>query len=87
MKTEIYKPSGRHVVLKACLLLMVIMGTIISCVVAESNSDGGLLPAKIVFKEDNYDFGDIREGIKVEHIFKFTNEGEDTLRIKRVQAG
>lgn len=69
------------------LMLAVIMATLAACVLAESNSEDGLLPARIVFKEDMHDFGDIAEGVKVEHVFKFSNSGEDTLRVKRVQAG
>ena len=36
---------------------------------------------KIVFEEDAFDFGDISQGEKVEHSFKFKNKGESDLII------
>jgi hypothetical protein len=69
------------------LILLVLMATLVACVLAESNNEDGLLPAKIVFKEASHDFGDIAEGVQVEHVFKFSNSGEDTLRVSRVQGG
>ena len=37
--------------------------------------------AKIAFKETSYDFGTIKEGEKVEHVFKFTNPSANPLII------
>ncbi len=48
---------------------------------AEASSDG----AVITFEEDRYDFGDIYQGDKVEHIFKFENTGNEPLIITNVQ--
>ncbi len=42
--------------------------------------------AKIMFTEEEYDFGKIKEGDVVEHIFSFTNAGNDTLIIAQVRA-
>ncbi len=43
--------------------------------------------ALIEFEHDEYDFGEIEEGKVVHHVFKLTNVGNDTLRIKRVDGG
>jgi hypothetical protein len=53
----------------------------------ERNKDEGSLKPLIVFKEVMHDFGNVEEGIKVSHNFQFSNSGDDTLRIKRVQGG
>ena len=45
-----------------------------------SNESG----AKIVFAETEYDFGDIYQGDVVQHIFEFTNEGDQPLIINNV---
>ena len=39
----------------------------------------------IFFKDSDYDFGQIYKGQKVEHIYKFENRGEDTLKIEKVK--
>ncbi len=45
-----------------------------------------LLPEpKIKFDESNYDFGVVKQGVELEHIFQFTNTGEGTLEITSVQ--
>lgn len=38
----------------------------------------------IKFYEESHDFGRVLEGAKVEHIFEFTNEGEEDLVIEKV---
>lgn len=40
--------------------------------------------AQIVFAETSFDFGDLRQGDKVEHTFNFTNAGQMPLIISRV---
>lgn len=40
----------------------------------------------IEFAEKDHDFGKINEGVSVEHIFQFTNKGNDTLKIIHVKA-
>ena len=35
-------------------------------------------------KEDYFDFGDIKQGAVVEHVFKFTNTGDSILVIQKV---
>lgn len=39
----------------------------------------------LAFNESQYDFGDIQQGDKVTHIFKFKNEGTTPLIISNVQ--
>ncbi len=40
---------------------------------------------KMAFTEEKFDFGDIYQGDKVEHIFKFENVGNEPLIITNVQ--
>ena len=40
----------------------------------------------ITFKETEFDFGDIKQGDKVEHTFEFTNTGEADLMISTARA-
>ncbi|MDB5273900.1 MAG: Aspartate aminotransferase [Chitinophagaceae bacterium] len=37
----------------------------------------------IEFKEVYFDFGDIKQGAVVEHVFQFTNTGDSTLLIQK----
>jgi len=53
----------------------------------------GLLPlpaqekgAKIVFESTTKDFGKVSEGAVLKHIFRFTNQGNETLEIVRVDS-
>jgi hypothetical protein len=39
----------------------------------------------IVFDNSDFNFGQIYKGEKVEHIYKFENQGDDTLEIKKVK--
>ncbi len=41
---------------------------------------------KIEFAESTYDFGKIKEGIKVNHVFKFKNTGSNPLVIQDARA-
>uniref|UniRef100_UPI00404ABB5C DUF1573 domain-containing protein n=1 Tax=Fulvivirga sp. TaxID=1931237 RepID=UPI00404ABB5C len=40
---------------------------------------------EIAFAEEKFEFGDIYQGDKVEHVFKFENVGTETLVITNVQ--
>ena len=44
-----------------------------------------LLP-KISFDEPNYNFGKVFRGSKVEHVFKFKNEGKGALKIEKTRS-
>ncbi|MFP4290648.1 MAG: DUF1573 domain-containing protein [Cyclobacteriaceae bacterium] len=52
---------------------------------AEASIGSQELPA-FSFEETSYDFGTIKEGQEVEHIFKFTNTGEAPLVIQSATA-
>lgn len=41
-----------------------------------------LPPTTVSFSEEEFNFGDIKDGDKVSHIFKITNTGENPLVIK-----
>lgn len=40
---------------------------------------------KIVFKEESWDFGSVKQGKVLTHVFVFKNEGDKTLKIDRVR--
>ena len=42
--------------------------------------------AKIQIDNEKYDFGDIPNATKLEHTFKITNNGSDTLKIYKVKS-
>lgn len=51
----------------------------------------GLLVAQIAvngpvmtFEKKSHDFGDVKQGVKVTHVFRYKNTGNDTLRIDNV---
>lgn len=49
--------------------------------VSASRPEDTVNVARIVFDEDTYDFGQVKAGEKVSHIFKFTNTGKMPLLI------
>jgi hypothetical protein len=53
----------------------------ISCIAAVTGFQAG---AVLEWKENTFDFGDIRQGEKVEHTFQFTNAGNEPLIITNV---
>ncbi len=59
-----------------------IYGAIAQEVATVEASENG---AVMTFEEVKYDFGDIYQGDKVEHIFKFENTGNEPLIITNVQ--
>ena len=50
-----------------------------------AHSESGKLPA-IKFEATDFDFGTIKQGDKVEHTYKFTNEGNGDLLITDAKA-
>ena len=61
--------------------------------IASMRKGGGLtslVPAgaypQFAFQEEEYNFGDIRDGDVVSHVFKFTNTGEAPLVISKATA-
>jgi hypothetical protein len=53
--------------------------------IAASSTNNGEVAA-IKFKEDNFDFGTIKQGEKVKHTFEFTNTGKAPLIIQNASA-
>ena len=41
--------------------------------------------AKMQFEKTSHDFGELADGTIVDYVFKFTNVGDEVLRIKRVK--
>ena len=67
--------------MKRIFLLTVIIA-IAATVLAQTNKANG--PA-ITWEKSSFDFGDIVQGEKVEHTFKFTNTGNQPLIITNIQ--
>jgi len=55
---------------------------------AQSKSDQTAKHApRIIFDQEEFNFGELVEGTLVGHVFKFKNTGDDTLRITRLEPG
>ncbi len=59
--------------------------SVLFLVVNNSKLTASLKAPKIVFKEDSHDFGKVPRGPELQYNFKFTNKGNSTLNIERVQ--
>jgi len=64
---------------------MAVIFTIMFFVLNNSKLTASLKAPKIVFKEDTHDFGKVPRGPELQYNFKFTNKGNSTLTIERVQ--
>ena len=53
---------------------------------SKSNQIGQHIP-RLKFDVEQFDFGEIDEGQLVNHIYRFRNTGNDTLRITRINPG
>ncbi len=62
------------------LALMMVMFLVVFAAKAQEQSNGPV----IAFEETSIDFGDITQGEKVAHTFKFTNTGSSPLIISNV---
>ena len=73
-----------------CRLLPIVccVALLLSCSSSETNrpSPSPGKTAALRLDEERYDFGKIVQGTVVEHVFKFTNAGDDTLVIDRVES-
>lgn len=56
-----------------------------ACVTTQANvtPPGPLM----VLKETTFDFKEVKEGARVQHSFRVLNQGDQPLRIKRVEPG
>lgn len=67
----------KYLFLPALLMMtMVVFG--------QSNTDRNAGPV-LTFDENTFDFGDIHQGDKVDHVFKFANTGTEPLLITNIQ--
>lgn len=58
---------------------------IIAGALAQEKSEAPQNGPAITFEEPKFDFGDIHQGDKVEHVFAFENTGNEPLLISNVQ--
>jgi hypothetical protein len=73
--------------IRLSLIVLIFLGlSIPACAQSKSDLTGKDAP-KIKFELEQFDFGEIVEGMLVKHVFNFINSGGDTLRIKRVDPG
>lgn len=68
--------------MKKLLLILVVTSISILTIYAQEKADGPVID----FEDSSKDFGDITQGDKVEHIFKFENTGSTPLIISNVAA-
>ncbi|MEX0883699.1 MAG: DUF1573 domain-containing protein [Cyclobacteriaceae bacterium] len=68
--------------MKRMLMLVVACFTVFFAQAQEKSENGPV----ITFEESSKDFGDIHQGDKVEHVFKFENTGKSPLVISNVAA-
>ena len=64
---------------------LVIIGAVLFIVITSSKLTASLRSPKIIFKEEAHDFGSVPRGPEIQYNFKFTNKGNATLRIEKVQ--
>ena len=62
------------------------LGLVLALTLCLGSFASGESRAKIKFKEDSIDFGKIKQGDVLTHVFIFQNVGEETLKVKRVQS-
>ena len=68
------------------ILLITLVLTLPAC--AQSKSDQAAKhAARIIFAQEEFNFGELTEGTVVGHVFKFKNTGNDTLHITRLEPG
>ena len=66
-------------------ILLLSVAVILSCMAfAQSTTTENKSKAKIEFAEKSKDFGDIHQGDKVTHVFKFKNTGTEPLTLSNV---
>jgi hypothetical protein len=68
--------------MKKYLIVILALGFVIPAVAQDGQKVNGPV---LTLEKSSFDFGDIYQGDKVEHIFKFTNTGNEPLIITNVQ--
>ncbi|MBN1633114.1 MAG: DUF1573 domain-containing protein [Ignavibacteria bacterium] len=64
---------------------LAIIAVIMVFAINNSNVSAYQKGPKIIFKETVHDFGKVPQGPSLQYNFKFTNKGNSTLRIERIQ--
>jgi len=64
---------------------LVMVFAVMYVVFTGSKITAALKAPKIVFQEEKHDFGTVERGPELQYNFKFTNKGNATLKIERVQ--
>jgi hypothetical protein len=77
--------------MKKIVLISMSLLVLVSCKTkpkeeSEEVSNDSIPRTTILFEEPNFNFGQITQGETVEHIFFFTNTGDNDLKIETVQA-
>ena len=67
------------------LASIVLFGLVFIATAQESETEEPLTGPQIVFSETAYDFGDIVQGDRVEHVFEFENSGTEPLILSDVR--
>ena len=68
-------------------MLMAILFTSLICLCAYSAPAQAAPGPKMVLKEREFDCGEVKEGMVIEHTFSVLNQGDETLEIVRVRPG
>lgn len=71
--------------MKSLVIFLFGFFTIFGSIAQEAASEEKASGPYIAFAEDKYEFGDIHQGDKVEHVFEFENTGNEPLIITNVQ--
>jgi len=71
----------RRLIEKSRILFVLIL----ACLLFSGSLISGGKGPKIKFKEESWDFGKLKQGKVLTHVFVFKNEGDETLKIKRVK--
>lgn len=67
--------------MKSLLVLICILSLVLGVKAQEIAKQG----AAFAWEKASYDFGDLAQGEKIEHVFKFTNSGSEPLVITNVE--
>jgi hypothetical protein len=71
--------------MKKFLFLIVVLGIAVQSFGQTSTQKEKVSGPVITFEKNTHDFGEIYQGDKVEHVFKFTNTGNEPLIITNIQ--
>jgi cbb3-type cytochrome oxidase subunit 1 len=70
----------KKLVVIAAAVLIAVAGTIAGVLAAEEQKG-----PRIEFKQDRFEFGQVKQGEQAVHVFEFRNSGDAVLEIQKVQ--